>query len=893
MAFAGLASAAIVCRASTSAGIFNAETGAQFVKSGGSHIYVAIADAADIPRAIKVLFDRLWLEDYGWVVVGGSGQILERSLIDASVGLPERLVFEGAPVVLSPLAQDKKARKARVSEGSVIDTKAVLPDLTKAEQARLDDIKSRKRHAVRDEALVSRETSDLRLAKKIAAKGGAPLGLVLDHIRERHKGILLPEHPLIFDDANIGEITVADILLDPTAFLGETLADPLEGLDYGRCKAKVLGSIEDGLIIHSFAHGGAIYRLKMNAAMVDAIVAKAPKETVVSTFLAAISSAQLEPGDLERLKSEVVKVSGMGLRVLNRAIKERDERENAKKLQFQAEAKSFDLRIKFEAPDNDAELLATLRPIDEILSQANVSEPPFRNIDGRHCRVIERSPSGLRELGAKKAANAAKHELPAPPEPLIVVLDTPGVTMDVEKYIRLEVTSKGGNDAHSRDVRLQAAFANAYADWPDSKLPVVRGISTLPLVLPDRVVVSKNGLHKELGIIFRSQSSLLEKLVDREKFSLEFAERAFSFLTDNWLADVDTDETGKAIIVAKALTLIERHLLPARPAFFVTAGQRGGGKTTALNMVSAAVYGRPAAAANWSPSEEERRKSIFSYFSDGVSLLVWDNIPRGEAISCPTIEKALTSAELSDRVLGASRTATVPATTVMAFTGNNIAPKGDLASRSLVVRLNVSRADPENREFIHPDPIGWTIGNRRKILHALYAILLASRECPRQPKTRFKNWWTLIGHPIELVSGVDFVELFDRNDEADEEVGAATSLFTGLHALFGESKFTAAEVCDALNGNVNMWGQLTDTIEGNKLLAAESEALAKGSGLRSALEEAAGGKRFPPGPVNPQRVGKKLQALIDRTVLVENKLMKLRSHSDHDEKTYRIKLNGA
>ena len=41
-----------------------------------------------------------------------------------------------------------------------------------------------------------------------------------------------------------------------------------------------------------------------------------------------------------------------------------------------------------------------------------------------------------------------------------------------------------------------------------------------------------------------------------------------------------TDITGKCILIAAALTLIERSLLPDRPVFFVTAGRRGGGKTT-------------------------------------------------------------------------------------------------------------------------------------------------------------------------------------------------------------------------------------------------------------------------------------------------------------------------
>ena len=51
-----------------------------------------------------------------------------------------------------------------------------------------------------------------------------------------------------------------------------------------------------------------------------------------------------------------------------------------------------------------------------------------------------------------------------------------------------------------------------------------------------------------------------------------------AYLCDEWLVDVATDYTGKCIIIADALTLIERSLLPDRPCFFYTAGRRGGGK---------------------------------------------------------------------------------------------------------------------------------------------------------------------------------------------------------------------------------------------------------------------------------------------------------------------------
>jgi Ni2+-binding GTPase involved in maturation of urease and hydrogenase len=120
--------------------------------------------------------------------------------------------------------------------------------------------------------------------------------------------------------------------------------------------------------------------------------------------------------------------------------------------------------------------------------------------------------------------------------------------------------------------------------------------------------------------------------------------------------------------------------VPERPAFFVTAGQRGGGKTTLIIMIIAAVLGRRAAAAAWSDSVEERKKALFSYLRQGVAALVWDNIARGATISCPHIEAALTASEISDRVLGVSRVETVPASTIQIFTGNSIAPRGDMAS---------------------------------------------------------------------------------------------------------------------------------------------------------------------------------------------------------------------
>jgi hypothetical protein len=82
-------------RPSTSSCLRNRETDEVFEGSGGQHIFVVVRDGADIPRFIRDLHDRLWLESLGFGMVSRAGSFLARSLIDASVGAPERLGFRG------------------------------------------------------------------------------------------------------------------------------------------------------------------------------------------------------------------------------------------------------------------------------------------------------------------------------------------------------------------------------------------------------------------------------------------------------------------------------------------------------------------------------------------------------------------------------------------------------------------------------------------------------------------------------------------------------------------------------------------------------------------------------------------------------------------------------
>ena len=383
----------------------------------------------------------------------------------------------------------------------------------------------------------------------------------------------------------------------------------------------------------------------------------------------------------------------------------------------------------------------------------------------------------------------------------LVAMTEQELAEEIERHINY-VDKKG------RSVRLPRCFVRSFLKRDDS-LPRVNGFSTLPIVLPNGTLLTGGGLNRKFGIVFRVPDQLNAMLPRVEDCDDAAVEDALRFLCDRWLVDVAADFAGKCLILALCLTIIERMLLPERPCFFFTAGQRGTGKTTALHMVSQAVLGYEAVAAAWSPGPEERRKALFAYLETALPLLIWDNIKRGSTVSCPSIEKALTTEIYSDRVLGFSEIRRVPAYTVQAFTGNNIAPRGDLASRALVVRLATERPDPENRKFKHIDPVGWTLSHRGGILQALFVILRGS---PRRRsgehimdgKTRFKVWWDMIGSALEHAADVcgeklNFKDLFLASDETDEEKVGIAEVLNILEEQWPKG-FKAADVAKVLRG---------------------------------------------------------------------------------------------
>jgi hypothetical protein len=784
----GLTGAAHIIRRSTSAGVFHKDTG-QPIPGGskGLHCYVGAQNGADSRRYLYAAHARAWIKGYGWGLIGKAGQFLERSVFDRYVGSPERLVFEASAILVDPVRQDPEQRKPIVVDGDpVIDTLAVCPPLTVKEEHDYKQAVAKEKQRLRP---TMQETRAKYIKEETAAIMAQSPGMSQKEAERnaelKTSGVLLPSQFLISNDGSM--ISVAAVLADPKVYVDLKIADPIEGPGYGASTAQIKLHYDGRPWIFSFAHGETHYEIKHDHRTVQAAIDAAKDAEKLEALLhAGVWSvlSQFEIDDICGKLAKILRVTRTSIRKTLEQAQKAKWREIAEFKRERNEAERTDPRPVVDAPNPAGEYLPVMKQLNDVLGAVGGDEPPMRDTCEGYLQAKRlRVSSSMHALTAAGANNEESEEdrLPAPPHVQLVVLGQEEVAELIERHICY--VSPKGNLVHLDDV-----FVKHFMRRKDGVLPEVLKVVTMPIVLQNgEIMGASRGIDRERRVIYHIDPALIDGLPSN--VSDAAVADSMRYLFDVWLCDVATTHEGKCILLALALSELERHLLGERPVFFITAGRRGSGKTTTIQMIQIAVTGRKAACATWSVLQEERRKRIFSALLENPESILFDNIPRGHTIGDKDLEMICTAETMTDRVLGVSRDAEVSCAAILVFTGNNIGPRGDLASRALCVELTADRVDPENREFEHNDPVAWTEANRLPILRAMYTILLGNpklkepRDTPSE--TRFKTWHRLVGSAIEhaskLVVGeanaVEFSRVFiAQEEESDEETGGLVDL---------------------------------------------------------------------------------------------------------------------
>lgn len=211
------------------------------------HIYVPVNRQTDIEAATDNAFKRLWLAGLGQIVIssGMRPSLNVRSIIDASVASPERLVFESKAKL--PDGFTRPDYQPTVLNGTAIDALAVFAPLSEQEQELYRDMVNKAKQAAAPEQDVRKAEVVPRLMKT----RGMTKQQAVDTVNAYADNRLDYRHPIQLAS---GKVVPAYIAVRD--HLWEYCCDPAEP-ELGSSKCQIYPGK-----IHSYLHCGFDYRLE-------------------------------------------------------------------------------------------------------------------------------------------------------------------------------------------------------------------------------------------------------------------------------------------------------------------------------------------------------------------------------------------------------------------------------------------------------------------------------------------------------------------------------------------------------------------------------------------------------------------------------------------------------
>ena len=344
----------------------------------------------------------------------------------------------------------------------------------------------------------------------------------------------------------------------------------------------------------------------------------------------------------------------------------------------------------------------------------------------------------------------------------------------------------------------QAKVAMASSSY--RHVPVVAGVTTVPLLKPGGTLLVSQGYDPETGLIYWPQFDIGEITVSRE--TVREAKRFLKGqLLRNFPFVAAADRTN---YVSLLFTPILRHYVRQllSPLFVITATAQGSGKTYLVD-VAKVLYG--ATVRPWVGDDDELRKAITATLRETNPVIVFDDVDRWDSVASSTFCKALTQYEWDDRLLGLNKEFRGRNDRLWALTGNNITLGGDVPDRADgLVRLDPRMANPKERpvaEFALGDLREWLKdpANCALLLRHLLVLVLDWAQAGAPEKaypSRFPKWAAIMGGLLGHHGFTDFLGNAAAIREQHSESGRSLQgLLARWYATFGSTPQRLRLVC--------------------------------------------------------------------------------------------------
>jgi hypothetical protein len=410
--------------------------------------------------------------------------------------------------------------------------------------------------------------------------------------------------------------------------------------------------------------------------------------------------------------------------------------------------------------------------------------------------------------------------------PIIEPLDVPMLTNRLNEVADFHAYNQDGKQRHvlPSDKLVKAVLADG--DWD---LPVLEGVVETPTIRPDGTMTSTPGYDAQTRLCFvPAEDFEVAEIPDAP--STRWINGARKALLEVFEDFPFVDDASRTNALGLLLTPILRPAIDGPvPLAMVGAPQAGSGKTLISEAVSVVATGHSAELLAPTDNDEEYRKRITAMLMKGPSIVVLDNLMG--TFRSPVVASALTSNTWQDRVLGLSKTVSIPQRVTWIATGNNVMLGGDLPRRTYPILLDPQMPRPYRRgpeQFKHPDYLQWVREARPKLLAAIFTFIRSwysagSPEAGTPVLGSFESWCRVVGGVLGHAGFDDFLGNLEQVEEMDPTEVQWEAFLTVWHEDLGSKPVSVADVLtrpailDALPDDVDWDHRVSDQTARRKL----------------------------------------------------------------------------
>ena len=316
---------------------------------------------------------------------------------------------------------------------------------------------------------------------------------------------------------------------------------------------------------------------------------------------------------------------------------------------------------------------------------------------------------------------------------------------------------------------------------PTVSLPPLKGVLETPVYSPTGELAIQRGYDRRTGYYIHLTPRLAIPDVDREPNGAAIS-RARQLISDELIGDFPfATEADTANAIGVHITPYASPLIAGpKPLIVVESPTPGSGKDLLVDVLTSPMVPSGLARMTEAQSEDEWRKRITAKLLAAPQFILIDNVR--SALDSAALSAALTSRLWEDRVLGQSRTASIPVNCIWFVTANNPRLSVEIARRSVSIRLDSKVQRPWQRmNFKYPDLRLWARQNRGDLIWAGLTLVRAwiAKGMPagKAIMGSYEEWAKVVGGVLDVAGVPGFLGNSERLYASAEEEMAAWGEF--------------------------------------------------------------------------------------------------------------------